>query len=509
MKDDIELIDSLLKRVEGTDLDFKSTGLKIGEVYLKIHFIKDLISLANTPRDGSAYIIYGVVSKPDGTKEIKGVTEHPDDASLQELVVSKVDPIPQFRYRPVDYKGFSLGMIEIFPNKDGPFIPKFTYEGLIIEGTPYCRHGSSNAIAKSPDLHHIMEWMGQGQNKHQTNYTGLAFIDIGGSVFDYPCYFPSISSLRTSFKPLDYLKILLMSNYPWFLISAYDIANAKDEEKSIIRESLKDALAKKKVLLDSGYYESSSKKDMDWNKDKYWDIVRTYDFSFVFSFDSREDIEKKSQDAVVKEVVEKWKRDVEETGKANIIPIVHANSAVDFPVIIPKIVQAINPIMIAVPERELGEGVIATARTIFSIRKSLIEVGSSCPIHLLGTGNPISILIYTTCGANSFDGLEWCQMIINYNTALLHHMKHYDFMEYQSDWASKPLLPRQLAALFHNLAFYISWMTQLRTAIDKGEIINFLNDYLPLAWDKKGQIITPLDLLTKAIPELFRNQEVK
>jgi len=31
-------------------------------------FVKDIISMANTPRDGSAYIVLGVRSFPDGRK---------------------------------------------------------------------------------------------------------------------------------------------------------------------------------------------------------------------------------------------------------------------------------------------------------------------------------------------------------------------------------------------------------------------------------------------------------
>lgn len=505
---DTELIDELLQRVEGSDLDFKSTHLRIDEPYLKTHFIKDLISMANTPRDGSAHIIYGVTCKPDGTKKIVGVTEHPDDASLQQLVASRVEPVPKFHYRPVTHSSTSLGIIEIFLQRERIFIPKFTYEGLLSEGTIYCRRGSSNAIISSSELHSLTEWLGQGQHRRQTKFIGLTYLDIGGGIFDYPCFFPSISSLRTQYKPLQYLKILLKSNYPWFLISAYDIARAKDE-KPLLVDLMKEALTNKKVLLDSGYYESSSKNDAEWREQNYWDEVRNCDFSFAFSFDKREGIEGKSQDDVAKEVIESWKRDVEGGGKDNIIPIVHANTAADFPTIIPKVVQAINPIMIAVPERELGEGIIATARTIFEIRKGLYEMGASCPIHLLGTGNPISILIYTICGANSFDGLEWCQMILNYNTALLHHMKHYDFLEYQSDWAGQPGIKRELAALMHNIEFYISWMTRIHTAIDRDEVIDLLNDYLPLTWDRKGQILNPLDLLTKTIPELFQNPEVR
>ncbi len=509
MADDIQLIEKLLKLAEGKDLDFNSGSIRLDTDYHKAKFVRNIICMANTPRDGSAFIINGVISKPDGTKSIGGVLDHPDDAVLQQLVASRVSEIPQFQYRPAICRGASLGITEIFPYRGGPFVPQFDFENLVRKGAIYYRQGSSTKIAtSSAEIRDIIDWMQEKKRSNQSNYSNLKFLDIGGGVFNYPCYFPSISSLRTQYKPIQYLKILLKSGYPWFLISAYDIAHA-NTEKQFLLDTIKESLNNQKVLLDSGYYESSSRNDLEWSQEKYWDLVRDCDFTFAFSFDKRDDMENKSQDDISKEVVESWKRDVEATGKVNIIPIVHANKASEFPRIIPKVVQAINPIMIAVPERELGEGVISTARTIFEIRKQLHELGSNCPIHLLGTGNPISILIYTTCGANSYDGLEWCQMILNYNTALLHHMKHYDFLEYQSDWSAQPGIKRELAALMHNLEFYISWMMQLHTAINRNEIIEFLNNYLPLTTDKKGQIIHPLDLLKNKIPELFQDRRVE
>ncbi|MFC1945430.1 ATP-binding protein [Chloroflexota bacterium] len=507
--DDIRLLDELLKLSEGKDLDFKSTFVLIGDPYNKAKIVKNIISMANTPRDGSAFIIYGVDCQLDGTKNITGVSEHPDDNILQQLVASRVNAIPQFQYRPVKYNDTSLGIIEIFPYRGGPFIPQFDFEHLVNRGAIYYRQSSSTKIASSNiEIREIIDWMDKSQPIKQIRYSGLSFIDIGGGIFNYPCYFPSISSLRTQYRPLQYLKILQKSGYPWFLISAYDIAHANDEKQQII-ELMKEALNKQKILLDSGYYESSSKNDANWKEEDYWDIVRSCDFNYAFSFDKRDNLEAKSPDVIAKEVIQSWKNDVEGSGKANIIPIVHANRPEDFSVIIPEVVRAINPIMVAIPERELGEGIISTAEAIFNIRKRLHEIDSTCPIHLLGTGNPVSILVYTVCGANSFDGLEWCQMVINYNTALPNHMKFYEVFKDQSDWAGQPGIRRDLAALMHNIDFFISWMTQIHSAIHRGETIDILREYLPLVQDKKGQIINPLDLLIKALPELFNISKVK
>lgn len=509
MKDDIVLIDKLLKLSEGKDLDFKSTAVRLDTDYHKAKFVRNIICMANTPRDGSAFIIIGVVCNRDGTKNLVDVPEHPDDNILQQLVASRVGTAPQFQYRPVTYNGRSLGIIEIFPYKGGPFIPQFDFEHLVNRGAIYYRQGSSTKIASSSlELREIINWM-ENKGGREVRYSNLKFIDIGGGVFDYPCYFPSISSMRTQNKPLQYLKILIKSNYPWFLISAYDIYHSEDKVKQSIIELMKEALSEKKVLLDSGYFESSSRGDERWSQSDYWEVLKSCDFSYAFSFDRRNDNKGKSHDDIAKEIVESWKTDIEKSGKDNIIPIIHSNEPSDFIKIIPRVVQATNPIMIAVPERELGDGIISTTRTIFEIRKTLNEMKSSCPVHLLGTGNPISILIYSICGANSYDGLEWCQMISNFNSAQLYHLKHYDFLESQSGWVSDFGVKWGVAALMHNIEFYSFWMTQIHTAIKRDEIIDLLKFYLPLTWNKKGQIVNPLDLLTKAIPELFQSQEAK
>lgn len=204
----------------------------------------------------------------------------------------------------------------------------------------------------------------------------------------------------------------------------------------------------------------------------------------------------------MKEVAERWTRDSDSTKNGNIIPIVHAETE-KFPQILQSVAHTINPIMIAIPERELGAGIIATAKTLIKIREALNETGGYYPIHLLGTGNPLSMLIYAVCGADSFDGLEWCQMVLNYNTGLPHHLQHYDFFECQSDFRSIPGFSRDLSAMMHNLDFYLAWMKKIREAIAGREAVTLLKEYLPTIWDKDGHDISTFEILKEKLPELF------
>ena len=55
-----------------------------------------------------------------------------------------------------------------------------------------------------------------------------AFIEHQMLRIELPLFFPSISSVKTNFRPIDYLKFIEASNCPNFLISAFDIFNQKE-----------------------------------------------------------------------------------------------------------------------------------------------------------------------------------------------------------------------------------------------------------------------------------------
>ena len=161
---DDQLIESLLARPsENTTVDFKSKSYRLDNDHFKAKFIKDIVSLANTPRDGNAYIILGVGATPDGHKRILGVAQHPDDANLQNLLASKVSPVPTFLYSPFSYKGVTLGVIEIEPRKPGvPYVSswdKASVQSTLKYGVTYFRRGSSNSEASPTDQEWINKWM--------------------------------------------------------------------------------------------------------------------------------------------------------------------------------------------------------------------------------------------------------------------------------------------------------------------------------------------------------------
>ena len=91
------------------------------------------------------------------------------------------------------------------------------------------------------------------------------------------------------------------------------------------------------------------------------------------------------------------------------LPIVHARKRhgggydLDaLPSIIREMANRLNPPLIAIPERELGPGLIARAKTVRQIREELDKLPFYQPLHLLGTGNPLSIAVLTAAGCGQF-----------------------------------------------------------------------------------------------------------
>ncbi len=120
----------------------------------RAEFIKDVVAIANGLAfgDGSpGYVIYGVeASRPD---PIIGVTTHYDDASLQQLVSSHVDPPVDFVFYDVDAgQGRKLSVLHVEPSRQ-PFHVIVKDVGGLRDGTSFIRRGSSTRGV------HRADWM--------------------------------------------------------------------------------------------------------------------------------------------------------------------------------------------------------------------------------------------------------------------------------------------------------------------------------------------------------------
>ncbi len=299
---------------------------------------------------------------------------------------------------------------------------------------------------------------------------------IGGSTIPLPCFFPSVSSVKTNLMPVDYIEILDAASHPLYLVSAFDIGKSSLLHQERIRSALSRSRAKSSaILLDSGNYEGFWKGGIDWQREEFHAISRAYEHDLAFCYDNQNPPE--AAEAITDDVVSGVLRD-QENSIRTIVPIVHGSAEL-LPAVSQKVAEQLYPVLLAVPERALGEGIAARTRTVWRIRQKLDALGFYCPLHLLGTGNPISIIAYAMAGADSFDGLEWCQTVVDHKTAQLLHFQQWDFVRGQTEWGFNGVLPYIQSALMHNLSFYSSFMRNLQDAVQRQAINDVLAMYLP------------------------------
>src|SRR5262245_14030643 len=105
----------LAKRPEGATLDFKAEAYRISEDWSQAALIKDVLCMANTPRQETSYIVLGVSKHADNSYELVGLSKQFDGNDLQTQFVDRVYPVPSFSYEPILHDGKHFGVIIIPP----------------------------------------------------------------------------------------------------------------------------------------------------------------------------------------------------------------------------------------------------------------------------------------------------------------------------------------------------------------------------------------------------------
>jgi len=291
-----------------------------------------------------------------------------------------------------------------------------------------------------------------------------------GFEMNLPLFFPSISSVKTNFTVLDYLKLIRASATKNFLISAYDIFNQENAEKQEILEILKKLKESGViVLMDSGNYESYWHKDLNWKISNFESVLKEGVANIYFSFDNQ-NIKGKKINQITRIVVENAMSNMACTDSL-IIPIIHAqtNQLKD---VCKEVVKELNSPYIAIPERLLGDGIINRINNLKLIRAELNSTGEYIPIHLLGTGSPFSILLFVWAGADTFDGLEWCQTSINPETYQTYHFQLRELFHIDSEENNYSLM-----TLYNNLQLFEKLNKSIQSALEQNELIKLLKAY--------------------------------
>lgn len=322
---------------------------------------------------------------------------------------------------------------------------------------------------------------------------------VNGVNTELPSFIRSVSSFESQLSIEGAIEsLVLMPNAEPLLISAYDFylapkANAERfEKRGRLLEKVKELQQRGcLILLDSGKYEAARTGNLQsWTEEAYQEVLDLVPYTMAFCFDDL--VPPNGTEENVASVLDT----VAKAGKNDVVPVVHApqleNGLRDFdslPDIVFGVANGLKSPLIAVAERELGDGVLQRMRSIRKIRERLSSLDRRQPLHILGTGNPVSVALLSLAGADTFDGLEWCRTAVDRQSGLLYHHQQFDFFADQSKLQSGSEFVREAMAdesldyffrmAIHNLDFYSGWMKELRENMIRGSAEAMLQFYLP------------------------------
>ena len=322
-----------------------------------------------------------------------------------------------------------------------------------------------------------------------------------------PAYFFSLSSYETKILPQQGVQALASLSVKSILVSAQDTQKA-GPYSGLMQNIQRIRRTGGIVLLDSGNYEAGRIAKLDlpfvdgvpststlWSLEKYYEALSRTPYDMAFCFD-RVKPPPNNVEKIVASATAVVRRNQKHSDKP-ILPIVHLPYGRDGRVVtqdaaevVVRVAKALEPPMIGIPERELGEGIIARAATMKQIRMALAKLVYYQPVHVLGTGDPISLALLSAAGADSFDGLEWCRFVLDAEVKRLYPIQDYDLFRWQDKLSpySEGIIGQEgedaLTWLgkvaVHNIEFYVEWMQALGEALgDERRLIEFMTKLLP------------------------------
>lgn len=317
-------------------------------------------------------------------------------------------------------------------------------------------------------------------------------IRLQGKTLSTPTYFPAISSYGVKI-PLSYLVYLLANySYPRILVSAYDIFHADKREKKALFSGIRkyDRINRQRnkgfLFLDSGIYESSWYGDPNWNIDSYKALVSKVKFDFYSSFDVLPEGKNKKHD---KKFIEQTFANIAASrafsNKGQLVAILHGRTPDHLVSIVREFVGAHPNLcdVVAIPERDCGKSILERAATIVEVRGILNDNDYRNLLHVLGCGDPMSILIYSFCGVDFFDSLDWYEHVISRDarerTLSVMDFSQLDLLNCECKACTLCVNGNyEDRALLHNLHFYQKFMEEIQSLIRNNGISSFMSKHI-------------------------------
>ena len=228
----------LLVRPEGDTLDFKQGDYDLSVADRRNEFIKDVLAMANTPREGDAHIVLGVRWSAAGGSAVTGLLAQRDDAVYQNALSDKlVSPRPQFRYTPLTTDGRQVGVISIPCQRGGPFTPTSDFPNLQA-GAVYFRRGTTNARAVGEEQRRVNAWFADGNRDFLGQQSPPVWRDFLRSIGDFA---PAMRYVLVADRispdaagPIESLGLV-----PWRAVIDFDPGSERDGLHSRIADSLR------------------------------------------------------------------------------------------------------------------------------------------------------------------------------------------------------------------------------------------------------------------------------
>lgn len=253
-----EIFENLLKRNESDTVDFKmcnyifDVGTPKEKKRKRAEFVKDIISMANTPRDESAYIVLGVRSFSDGRKDLEGLDAFHDDADLQSKFDAICHPHPRFKYEPVLHDGKNFAFIEIpADNTIGPILPIKDVGNILRLQAVYHRRNSQNALADASEKKKIYKWFsGSMDLRPPSDYTDPLWDQFLHAVHDFDSIRKYIlitsPGIVEQGGPVENLV-----NVPWLLVADFDHMSQKQGLLSRVSVPLNNQVSLHRTTIDT------------------------------------------------------------------------------------------------------------------------------------------------------------------------------------------------------------------------------------------------------------------
>ena len=139
---DVKKLQRLLKKEEGTKLDFK-LRLELWNETGKKELAKDVCAIANS-KGGRGYIVVGIIDK---SKVIEGIKEEElfKEEQIQQIISSRCEPPIPITVEVVNLDGIDIGIITIFDGGQKPYQIKET-------GAFHIRRGSITDTMRKSEL---------------------------------------------------------------------------------------------------------------------------------------------------------------------------------------------------------------------------------------------------------------------------------------------------------------------------------------------------------------------